>query len=120
MNLRLRKLLTPAILLVVLCAASAFAKNGKHVTFNKDIAINGTTLAAGSYGVTWSAESGDPTINFVKGKQTVATVQAKWVDRGAKYDSDSVVYTDGGNGSRSIAEIRFAGMSQVLVFGDAS
>ncbi|HEV3275463.1 MAG TPA: hypothetical protein VG860_01460 [Terriglobia bacterium] len=120
MNLRLQKLLAPAILLIVLVAGSAFAKNGKHVSINKAVAVNGATLVPGSYNVTWSAPGGDPTVSFEKGKETVASAQAKWVDRGIKYDSDAVIYSSDGNGASHIVEIRFAGMRQALVFDDAS
>ncbi len=120
MNLRLQKLVAPAILLIVLVAGCAFAKNGKHVTINKAVDVNGATLAAGSYNVTWSAPGGDPTVSFMKGKETVASAQAKWVDRGIKYDTDAVIYSNDGNGAPKILEIRFAGMQQALVFGDAS
>lgn len=120
MNLRLHKLVTPAILLIVLAAGSALAKNGKRVTLNKAVDVNGATLVAGNYNVTWSAPGGDPTVSFMKGKETVASAQARWVDRGIKYDNDAVIYSDDGSGAPRIIEIRFAGMRQALVFGDAS
>jgi hypothetical protein len=120
MNVRFQKLVAPAILLVVLVAASAFAKNGKQVTLNQAADVNGATLVPGSYHVTWSAPGGDPTVSFMKGKLTVASAQAKWVDRGIKYQSDAVIYSNEGNGASHIIEIRFAGMAQALVFSDAS
>jgi len=120
MNVRLQKLVAPAILLIVLLAGSAFAKNGKHITLNKAVDVNGATLSAGSYNLTWSAPGGDPTVSFMKGKETVASAQAKWVDRGVKYQSDAVIYSNDGDGAPRIIEIRFAGMQQALVFGDAS
>jgi hypothetical protein len=120
MNVRLQKLVAPAILLIVLVAGSAFARNGKHITLNKAVDVNGATIAAGSYNVTWSAPGGDPTVSFMKGKETVASAQAKWVDRGVKYQNDAVIYSNDGNGAPHIIEIRFAGMQRALVFGDAS
>jgi hypothetical protein len=47
----------------------------------------------------------------------VATSMGKWVDRGAKYKADAVVYTNNTDGSHTLKEIRFAGQKQVLVFG---
>ncbi len=116
MNSRFQKLVAPAILLMVLVAGSAFAKNNKHVSLNKAVDVNGATLAAGSYNVTWSAPGGDPTVSFMKGKETVASAQAMWVDRGKKYDNDAVIYSTDGGGTQHIVEIRFAGMQQALVF----
>ena len=120
MNIRLQKLVAPAMLLAVLVAGSAFAKNGKHVTLTKSANVNGAMLAPGDYNVTWSAPGGDPTVSFMKGKETVASAQAQWVDRGVKYDNDAVIYSNDGNGASHIIEIRFAGKAQALVFNSAS
>ena len=121
MSLRSFARLAPVILVVVLAAASAFAKDQRNITLKHPASVNGTAVPAGSYKVTWSAESGDPTVNFIKGKETVASAQAKWVDRNSKYDNDSVLYSTESDGSQKIIEIRFAGKSQVLVFeGSAS
>jgi hypothetical protein len=124
MNLRHFKRLVPVIVLAGLITTSAFARNGakseKKVTLNQTAALNGAAIPAGSYNVTWSAESGDPTVTFVKGKETVATAQAKWVDRDTKYEQNQVLYSNNSDGSRTIIEIRFAGMSRALVFGDSA
>lgn len=120
MNIRIHKLVAPAILLSVLVVGSAFAKNGKHVNLNKAVNIDGATLAAGSYNVTWSAPGGDPTVSFMKDKKTLASAQAQWVDRGVKYENDAVIYSNDGDGASHIIEIRFAGMRQALVFGSGS
>ncbi len=124
MNLRYVKRLVPVIVVAGLITASAFAKNGakseKKVTLNQAAALNGAAIPAGSYNVTWSADSGDPTVTFVKGKETVATAPAKWVDRDTKYEENQVLYSNNSDGSKTIIEIRFAGMSRALVFGDSA
>jgi hypothetical protein len=120
MSLRFTKHLVPLILVLALAAASAFARDQHNLTLRHGASINGTTIAAGSYKVTWSAESGDPTVNFVKGKESVATAQAKWVERNTKYDNDQVVYSNDGGAAPKIMELRFAGKSQVLVFEDSA
>jgi hypothetical protein len=124
MNLRYVKRLVPVITVAGLIATSAFAKNGakneKKVTLSQTAALNGVAIPAGSYNVTWSAESGDPTVTFVKGKETVASAQARWVDRDTKYEQNQVLYSNNSDGSRTIIEIRFAGMNRALVFGDSA
>jgi len=120
MNLRHVTRLAPVMAVVVLAAVSAFAKDQRNIKLEHSVSVNGTAMSAGSYKVTWSAESGDPTVNFIKGRDTVASAQAKWVDRGTKYDNDSVLYSNDSDGSRKIMEIRFAGKSQVLVFADST
>jgi hypothetical protein len=120
MSLRFVKHLVPVIVVLALAAASAFAKDQHNITLRHGASLNGTTIAAGSYKVTWSAESGDPTVNFIKGKESVASAQAKWVERNTKYDSDQVVYSNQDGSAPKILEIRFAGKSQALVFEDSA
>jgi len=120
MSLRFTKRLLPLIVVLALATASAFAKDQHNLTLRHGASINGTTVAAGNYKITWSAESGDPTVNFVKGKENVASAQAKWVDRDTKYSNDQVVYSNDGGTAPKIVEIRFAGKSQVLVFEDSA
>ncbi|HXJ96851.1 MAG TPA: hypothetical protein VMT20_28755 [Terriglobia bacterium] len=124
MNLRYVKRLVPVIVVAGLITTSAFAKSGakseKKVTLNQTAALNGAAIPAGSYSVTWSADNGDPTVTFVKGKETVATAQAKWEDRDTKYEQNQVLYSNNSDGSKTIIEIRFAGMNRALVFGDSA
>src|ERR1051326_5635384 len=105
MSLRFAKRLIPLIVVLALAAASAFAKDQHNLTLRHGASINGTTVAAGSYKITWSAESGDPTVTFVKGRESVASAQAKWVDRDTKYNSDQVVYSNDGGTAPKIVEI---------------
>jgi hypothetical protein len=120
MSLRFLKRLVPLMVVLALATVSALAKDQHSITLRHNASLNGTAVAAGSYKVTWSAENGDPTVNFVKGKENVASAQAKWVDRNTKYDSDQVVYSNDGGSAPKIVEIRFAGKSQVLVFEDST
>ena len=105
--------------LAVLSAASAFAKNERQITLVNGVAVNGTALPAGNYKVDWVSHSPEATVTFYRGKEAVATVQGKWVDRGSKYSQNAVVYADHSDGSKSIVEFRFAGMSQALVLASA-
>ena len=120
MSLRCMKRLIPLVVVLALVTASAMAKDRHNVTLRHGATISGTTVAPGEYKVTWSAESGDPTVNFIKGKESVASAQAKWVERNSKYDNDQVLYQNDGGAAPKILEIRFAGKSQVLVFDNSA
>ena len=61
------KRLVPMIVVLVHAAASAFAKDQHKIKLGYAASIHGMTLAPGRYKVTWSAESGDPTVNFIPG-----------------------------------------------------
>ena len=45
------------------------------------------------------------------------TVEGRWTDRQVRYERNTVVYNLNPDGSRTILEIRFAGLRSVLVFG---
>lgn len=113
MNTRRLSLL---ILIVLALNLSAWANNGKTLSFRTEVTLNGSTLPTGFYEISWVSHSPEATVTFVKAGQVVATAMGKWVDRGAKYHTDAVVYTNNADGSHTLVEIRFAGKNQALVF----
>lgn len=66
--------------------------------------------------VSWEAYSPDATVKFVRGGHTVASGRGKWVKRPNKYQTDGIMHDRNANGSRTLLEIWFRGMSQDLVF----
>ena len=110
--------LTLAILLMA--ALSAVAQNARTLKLPYSASVNGKQLAAGEYKVTWGTHSPDATVNFAHKSEVVATVEAKWVDRDTKYGANSVVYSNNPDGSRTILEVRFAGLKGAFVFGEES
>jgi hypothetical protein len=116
----IRKYVGTSILSVALLLASGipgFAKNSRIVALTHDVVLSGTTLPAGQYVVRWKAHSPGTSVEFAQGHKVVLSTEGRFVDRGNKYDSDSVVYDTAADGTKTITEIRFAGSSQVLVFG---
>jgi hypothetical protein len=120
MSLQSFKRLTSVLVILVLVAASAFAKNERRLTITNDASIGGKTLRAGNYKVDWVSHSPEATVTFYNGKEVVATVEGKWVNRDSEYKQNAVLYENHPDGSRSIIEIRFAGMKQALVLGSAT
>jgi hypothetical protein len=117
MSLQSFKRLTAVLVILVLSAASALAKNERRLNISNNASISGTMLRAGNYKVDWVSHSPEATVTFYSGKEAVATVKGKWVDRGSEYKQNAVLYENHADGSRSIIEIRFAGMKQALVLG---
>lgn len=117
MNTRRLSLL---ILIVLALNLSAWANNEKTLPFRTDVTLNGTKLAAGFYEISWVSHSPEATVTFVRAGQVMVTAMGKWVDRGAKYRADSLVYTNNPDGSHTLLEIRFAGRNQALVFASVN
>jgi len=110
--------LTLAILLMA--TLSAVAQNARTLKLPYSASVNGKQLAAGEYKVTWETHSPEATVNFAQKSQVVAAVEGKWVDRDTKYGANSVVYSNNPDGSRTILEVRFAGLKGAFVFGEES
>jgi len=108
--------ITLAILLVA--GSALYAKDSQTLTLSSPASLGSVKFEPGNYKVTWQPGASDSAVTFKRGKTVVATAQGKWVKRDAKYDIDSVVYSQNPDGSRSITEIRFAGSDEVLVLGE--
>jgi len=114
MNTRRLSLL---IFVALVLNLSARASNSKTVPFTAEVILNGSKLPAGDYEIRWLSHSPEATVTFVRAGHVMATAMGKWVERGAKYKADALVYTNNADGSHTLLEIRFAGRSQALVFG---
>jgi hypothetical protein len=115
----IRKYLGTLILSVALLLASGtpgLAKNSRTVALNRDAALSGKTLPAGTYVVQWEAHSPQAVVEFAQRHKVVLSTEGKIEDRGKKYYSNVVIYDTAADGTSSISEIRFAGSSEVLVF----
>lgn len=105
-----------AIACFVAASAAATARDFKSVLLSYNATVAGTQLESGKYNVTWQTQSPDATVSFMRGSKVVATVEGKVVDRGTKFQSDSVLYDESANGGRLVREIRFKGSSEVIEF----
>jgi len=113
-------ILTALLAVFLFASVSGVAKDARNVTLGHAVTVNGTQLASGNYEVSWVSHSPEATVTFKKHHKVAATAEGKWVNGPKTYDSDSVVYSNNPDGSRTLVEIRFAGMSQVLTFGEPS
>ena len=82
--------------LVVTLAGSAFAAGKKYsVTIPENTTVNGTELKAGDYKVELTGTGDNVQVNFLKGKQTVASAPAKLVENDPNATRDSVIVRKG-------------------------
>ena len=109
-----------ALSLMLVASGWAFAKDSAKLQLDYAASVHGTQLAAGEYQVSWETHSPQATVSFKQKKGGVTTAEGMLTERPTKYESNSVVYSNNPDGSRSIIEIRFAGSNKVLTFGDSS
>jgi len=67
--------------------------------------------------ISWETYSNFTMVKFGSENNTVATANGRWVNRAITYPRDAFVYRVNDDGSRTLLEIQFAGMSHALVFG---
>ena len=99
--------------LALLLATSAFAANKGSLQVSK-------SLAAGEYTVKWEGNGPNVELNILQGKKMVATIPARLIDLDRSAVGNTAVVKRNGDGSRSLAEIRFAGKKYALALGDES
>jgi hypothetical protein len=98
----------------------AFERGSRSFTFPFVLTLNGTQVPAGDYTISWESYSPDALVKFVVNYDIMAKAEAKWVKRDVTYQHNAVAWRQNRDGSRSLIEIRFAGMSRALVFGKSS
>jgi hypothetical protein len=95
----------------------AFERGSRSFTFPFALTLNGTQVPLGDYTISWESYSPDALVKFALNYDVVATPEAKWTKSDVSYQQNAVVWRQNRDGSRSLIEIRFAGMSRALVFG---
>ena len=91
------KLLGIATLLISLTiplSLMAKSKDSANVKFSDPITVGGKVLPAGKYLVKWNGETGPVQVNFLKGKDVVATAPAEVVNQKTPYSSAVVTKSE--------------------------
>jgi hypothetical protein len=98
-----------------LCLASAaFAGEKGTVKLYEDVKVNGKTLPAGKYDVSWEGTGSNVHVNIQKGKETVATLPAQLENSNSAPSSTGYATKTEGDGSKSITSVFFAGKRYIL------
>jgi hypothetical protein len=97
-------------------SAPSLARDSRYLKVAYSAVLSGKEIPAGEYRVSWKAHSPEATIAFARGGEVMLTVEGRWTDRQVRYERNMIVYNLNPDGSRTILEIRFAGLRSVLVF----
>ena len=68
--------------------------------------------------ISWESYTPDAIVKIEDTGGVGVTVAGKWVKQGVRYTEDAIGYQKNRDGSRTLIEIRFAGMRQALVFAN--
>jgi hypothetical protein len=98
----------------------AFERGSRNFRLRSSLTLNGTQMPDGDCIVSWESYSTHAIVKFVQNNYVGATADGKWVKRAVRYERDAFVYRKNDDGSQTLLEIQFAGMSQALVFEKSS
>lgn len=105
--------------LALTLASSAFAASKANLTLNHSTTINGAQLKAGDYKLEWDGSGPNVEVSIVQGKKVVTKVPAKIVDLDKAPNNDAALLKQNGDGSTTLAGVRFQGKKFALELGDA-
>jgi cell division protein FtsN len=97
----------------------AYERGSRNISFPAGLSLHGTRIPVDDCVVSWESYVSDAIVKIERGGNVVATVEGRWVKRGAKFEWNTIVYQRNPDGSRTLLEIRFAGMTRALVFGES-
>lgn len=107
----------------LLLATSAFAANRGSLQLNDSTNVGTTKLSAGDYTISWDSNgqsNNNVEVTILRGRKVVATMPGKLIDLNRGADNNSAVVKNNGDGTRSLAEVRFSGKRYALALGDQS
>src|SRR6266436_10363134 len=79
------------------------------------VTMSGAEVPAGLYDLSWESQNSKVRVTLWKDGRFFATAQGTWVKNGAKYPNDAALLRVNSDGSRSLVEIRLAGVKKTIV-----
>jgi hypothetical protein len=98
----------------LLLASAAFAGEKASVKVYETVKVNGKTIPAGNYDVSWEGTGSNVQVSVQKGKETVATIPAQLEASNSAPASTGYSTRKEGDGSKSITNVFFAGKKYTL------
>ena len=94
----------------------AYEKGSRDFRFPLVLTLNATQVPVGDYTISWESYSPDAVVKFTRNYDLVVTADGKWMKSDVAYPLNAIVWRKGADGSQTLLEIRFGGMSRALVF----
>jgi hypothetical protein len=114
--MKLRFAVLPNLILLA-ASYSVLAKNSppRPINLHAAITLNGAKVPEGICDLTWDSANSAVRITLWKDGRFIATASGTWVKNGAKYTEDAVLLRVNRDGTRSLIEIRLAGIAKTIV-----
>jgi hypothetical protein len=96
-----------------------FERGSRSFTLSSGVILNRTRMV-GDFVIRWESYVPEAKVKFLQDDLLVTSADGTWVDRGIKNQRNAFVYQRNPDGTHTLLEIRFGGMSKVLVFAGPS
>ncbi len=98
----------------------SYERGKRNFYMPSGLQVASTRLPGGFCEISWESYAPDAIVRFDNNRDSNATVQGKWLKQPVRFTQDAVGYQRNRDGSRTLVEIRFSGMTQALVFASGS
>jgi hypothetical protein len=106
------------IVALVLIASATWADSKGKLELQQATNVAGKALQTGKYNVTWQGTGDQVELKIFKGKSLVMSVPASVIQLSSAPENDNAVISQGTDGTRSLAQIRFGGKKTALQISD--
>ncbi len=109
------RLVVQTFVILLFVSLPARANNSRPFYLRTAVTMNGAEVPAGVYDLSWESQNSKVRVTLWKDGRFFATAQGSWVKNGAKYAGDAALLRVNSDGSRSLVEIRLAGVKKTIV-----
>jgi hypothetical protein len=109
------RLVVTVIVVLLISSFPVHAKNSRPFYLRTAVTLNGAEVPAGIYDLSWESHNSVVSVTLWKDGRFIATSQGAWVKHGVKYTEDAALLRVNSDGSRSLVEIRMAGIKKTIV-----
>jgi hypothetical protein len=112
------RLVAQTFVILLFVGLPARANNSRPFHLQTTVTMNGAEVPAGTYELSWESQNSKVRVTLWKDGRFFATAQGTWVKNGVKYTGDAALLRVNSDGSRSLVEIRLAGVKKSIVLED--
>ncbi len=94
----------------------SYERGKRDLNLPAGLRVGGKSVPVGYCVISWESYIPDAIVKFEDVRGMGPTLEAKWVKQSLKYEKNAIAYQNNRDGSRTLLELRFAGMAQTLVF----
>ena len=113
------KLVVQTLMILLFVSFPARANTSRPLFLKTAVMMNGAEIPAGLYDMSWESQNSKVRVTLWKDGRFFATAPGIWVKNAVKYTGDAVLLRVNSDGSRSLMEIRLAGVKKTIVLENA-